>query len=310
MKVWITGGSGMVGKNLVEHSKSINYQILIPTRYELDLRNKEAIVNWLSAERPDCVIHAAGKVGGIHANIAHPTEFLSENVEMGVNVITSCIKSGINKLINLGSSCMYPKEAQNPLKVESLLTSPLETTNEGYALSKIVCQKLCEYHSKQNVNSDFKTLIPCNIYGKYDSFNEEDSHLIPSIIKKVYEAKLNGNNQIKVWGKGTVRREFMYAEDLADAIWFCLENIDKLQNSTNIGLGYDFTVLEYYKIVSEILDYKGTYKMELNKPEGMKQKIVDIEAITKMGWKHKTDIRKGIQLTYDYFLSQIDNEKI
>ena len=205
---------------------------------------------------------------------------------------------------------MYPKEAQNPLKVESLLTSPLETTNEGYALSKIVCQKLCEYHSKQNINSDFKTLIPCNIYGKYDSFNEEDSHLIPSIIKKVYEAKLNGNNQIKVWGKGTVRREFMYAEDLADAIWFCLENIDKLQNSTNIGLGYDFTVLEYYKIVSEILDYKGTYKMELNKPEGMKQKIVDIEVITNMGWKHKTDIRKGIQLTYDYFLSQIDNEKI
>jgi len=310
MKVWITGGSGMVGKNLIESPKSTNHQILIPTRNELNLLEKQAIVNWLSEKKPDCVIHAAGKVGGIQANIANPTEFLSKNIEIGVNVITSSIKAGIKKFINLGSSCMYPKEAKNPLKVESLLTSPLEPTNEGYALAKIVCQKLCEYHSKENIDSYFKTLIPCNIYGKFDSFKEEDSHLIPSIIRKVYNAKLRGNNLIKVWGTGTARREFMYAEDLADAIWFCLENIDKLPNSTNIGLGYDFTILEYYKIVSEILDYKGDYKMELNKPEGMKRKIVDIEVISKMGWKHKIDIKQGVKLTYDYFHSQIVDEKI
>tara|TARA_Y100001968_G_scaffold312739_1_gene336236 strand:- start:397 stop:1323 length:927 start_codon:yes stop_codon:yes gene_type:complete len=308
MKVWITGASGMVGQNLIEHSQANQYQLLIPTRNELDLLNKESIINWIDKYKPDAVIHAAGKVGGIQANIANPTDFLSTNIEIGVNVITSCMKLNIKKLINLGSSCMYPKQGKNPLKEESLLTSSLEPTNEGYALSKIVSQRLCQYHCRNNINSFFKTLIPCNIYGKYDSFKEQDSHLLPSIIRKVHKAKLENRNQIEIWGTGNARREFMYAEDLADAIWFCLKNISTLPDSTNIGLGQDFSILEYYKTVCEILNYQGNFIHNLNKPEGMKQKLVAIDIIKKLGWKHKTDLKKGIKITYDYFISTIANE--
>ena len=308
MKVWITGATGMVGKNLIEHTKAKQYQLLTPDRNELNLLNKQSIIDWLDKYQPEAVIHAAGKVGGIQANIASPTEFLSKNIEIGVNVITSCMKAKIKKLINLGSSCMYPKDAKNPLEVDALLTNSLEPTNEGYALSKIVCQRLCKYYSQENITSHFKTLIPCNIYGKYDSFKEEDAHLVPSIIRKIHEANVKGSHQVEIWGSGRARREFMYAEDLADAIWFCLENINKLPSSTNIGLGYDYTILEYYKNIAEILNYKGTFQMNLNKPEGMKQKIVAIDIISKLGWKHKIEFKKGIKITYDYFRSCIINE--
>ena len=308
MKVWITGASGMVGRNLIEHPEANKYQLLIPNRSELNLLNKESIINWLKTNRPDAVIHAAGKVGGIQANIANPTEFLSTNIEVGINVISSCIKLKIKKLINLGSSCMYPKDARNPLNVDSLLTNSLEPTNEGYALSKIVCQRLCQYYSEENISSNFKTIIPCNIYGKYDSFKEEDAHLVPSIIRKIHEAKVKGINQIEIWGSGKARREFMYAEDLADAIWFCLENINKLPHSINIGLGYDYTILEYYENIAEILKYKGNFKINLNKPEGMHQKIVAIDIISKLGWKHKTEFKRGIESTYKYYKSRLINE--
>ena len=308
MKVWITGASGMVGRNLIEHQKANKYQLLIPTRNELNLLNKESIINWLKQNTPDAVIHAAGKVGGIQANIAKPTEFLTSNIEIGLNVITSCMKFNIKKLINLGSSCMYPKEAKNPLNVDCILTNSLEPTNEGYALSKIVSQRLCQYYTQNNIDSNYKTLIPCNIYGKYDSFKEEDSHLVPSIIRKIHEAKEKGINQVEIWGSGKARREFMYAEDLADAIWFCLENISKLPHSTNIGLGYDYTIMEYYKNIAEILNFKGTFQINLNKPEGMKQKIVEIDIISQLGWKHNIEFKKGIEITYAYFKSKIINE--
>ena len=308
MKVWITGASGMVGKNLIEHPEAKKYKLLIPNRNELDLLKKESIINWLEKYKPDAVIHAAGKVGGIQANIANPTDFLSINLEIGVNVITSCMKSNVRKLINLGSSCMYPKQAKNPLKVEYLLTSSLEPTNEGYGLSKIISQRLCQYYCRDNFNSFYKTLIPCNIYGKYDSFKEKDAHLLPSIIRKVHQAKLENCNQVEIWGSGKARREFMFAEDLADAIWFCLKNISKLPDSTNIGLGYDFSILEYYKTVSKILNYQGRFIHNFNKPEGMKQKLVDIDIIKKLGWKNQTELKKGIKITYDYFKSTIGNE--
>ena len=308
MRVWITGATGMVGKNLISHPKANNYELLIPNRNELNLENKESIKSWLDKYQPEAVIHAAGKVGGIHANIDNPTEFLLTNVLIGLNVITSCMNLGIRKVINLGSSCMYPKKANNPLGIESLLTGSLEPTNEGYALAKIICQRLCKYYSKENKLAKYKTLIPCNIYGKYDSFKKEDAHLVPSIIRKIHEAKLNGTNQIEIWGSGEARREFMYAEDLADAIWFCLENINNLPESINIGLGYDFTINEYYKKIAEILNYKGTFKHDLKKPEGMKKKIVEIGMISKLGWKHKTDLKNGIEITYDYFKSTLVND--
>tara|TARA_Y100001968_G_C19437838_1_gene760823 strand:- start:332 stop:1258 length:927 start_codon:yes stop_codon:yes gene_type:complete len=308
MKVWITGATGMVGKNLIEHPKASQYELLIPNRSELNLGNKESIKNWLDKYKPDLVIHAAGKVGGIQANIANPTEFLSSNLQIGLNVITSCMNLGIKKVINLGSSCMYPKQANNPLNIQSLLTGSLEPTNEGYALAKIICQRLCQYYSKENLNAYYKTLIPCNIYGKYDSFKEQDAHLVPSIIRKIHQAKLKGSSQVEIWGSGKARREFMYAEDLADAIWFCLENIVKLPNTINIGLGYDFTINEYYRNIAEILNYKGNFKHDLNKPEGMKQKIVEIDMISKLGWKHKTKLKNGIQITYDYFKSTLVND--
>jgi len=308
MKVWITGATGMVGRNLIEHAKAEHHQLLTPSRADLNLLDKESIINWLDKYKPDAVIHAAGKVGGIQANIANPTEFLTSNIEIGLNVITSCMKFNIKKLINLGSSCMYPKEAKTPSNVDCILTNSLEPTNEGYALSKIVSQRLCQYYTQNNIDSNYKTLIPCNIYGKYDSFKEEDSHLVPSIIRKIHEAKVKGINHVEIWGSGKARREFMYAEDLADAIWFCLENISKLPHSTNIGLGYDYTIMEYYKNIAEILNFKGTFKMNLNKPEGMKQKIVEIDVISQLGWKHNIEFKKGIEITYAYFKSKMINE--
>jgi len=303
VKVLITGANGMVGKNILEHSAIQKWQILAPSRSEMNLSDRKATEDYLKKNKPDFVIHTAGRVGGIQANIKHPVAFLSENVDINQNLILSCQSVGIKKILNLGSSCMYPCRAQNPLKESMILQGELEPTNEGYALAKIMAQRLCEYIMREDSEFQYKTLIPCNLYGRHDKFAAEHSHLVPAIISKVFQAKKNNLSDVEIWGTGEARREFMYAGDLADCIIKCINDFSAIPNLMNVGLGHDYSVNEYYRAVAEVVGYQGQFKHDLTKPVGMQQKLVSIEKLNNWGWKSQTSLHAGIEKAYHYFLS-------
>ena len=279
---------------------------MTPSSKELNLLNADEVSDYLSKKKPEMIIHCAGLVGGIQANINDPTKFLLNNFYMGANLFKIAAEYSIPKAINLGSSCMYPKHGINPLKEELILNGKLETTNEGYALAKITIAKLCEYISTQNTELSYKTLIPCNLFGKYDNFLPDKSHMVPAIIKKIHEAKLNGTSTVEVWGDGTAKREYMYAEDFADCIWTCVQKFKSLPQYMNIGVGTDMTIRQYYETVSEIIGYRGNFKFDPSKPAGMKQKLVDISALKKIGWEKKFAITDGLAATYDHFLKSLN----
>lgn len=305
MKILLTGGSGMVGHNIRDYAQRFpQYQLVCPTSKELNLLNKSAVENYLNLCQPDIIIHCAGMVGGIQANIENPVKFLYENTLMGQNVVLSAYQAGVKTLINLGSSCMYPREAMNPLKEEYILTGALEPTNEGYALAKIVTAKLCEYISKTSPDFQYKTLIPCNLYGKYDKFDLVKSHMIPAAILKLHHAK-GESSAVDIWGDGSARREFMYAEDLADAVFFVLDNLSKIPHQVNVGLGEDYSITEYYQQIAEVVGFNGTFKYDLTKPVGMKQKLVNTEKLSTLGWKNQFSLREGLEKTYQYYLDII-----
>jgi len=298
----------MVGRNLVEHSEARHHQILAPSSQDFNLLDRGSIQKTLSAEMPDLIIHCAGRVGGIQANIADPVAFLRDNVEMGVNIIGCADQVGIPNLINLGSSCMYPREATNPLKESSILTGELEPTNEGYALAKIVSAKLCQYISSDDPKKNYKTVIPCNLFGRHDKFELKNSHLIPAVIRKLHEAKIQGKSTIDIWGDGTARREFMLASDMADFVFFAISNIDKMPQNINVGLGTDYSISEYYNAVAAVVGFEGTFECDLTKPVGMKQKLVDVEEMHNFGWNHKSSLEDGIKKTYDFYKGLDTNE--
>tara|TARA_B100000214_G_scaffold375469_1_gene361985 strand:- start:906 stop:1826 length:921 start_codon:yes stop_codon:yes gene_type:complete len=302
MKIFITGGNGMVGKNLLEHPFCKRHEIMAPSRKNLDLTKKERILSFLKDNEPDLIIHCAGLVGGIHANIANPSGFLFDNLEIGCNLISAAASMGIKKLINLGSSCMYPRNALNPLKEDQLLQGELEPTNEGYALAKVCAQRLCQYLTYEDSSLQYITLMPCNLYGKYDNFSPERSHLIASIIRKLHHAKSNNLQSVDVWGDGTVRREFMLASDLADAVWFCVNLIDRLPNVINVGVGSDRTILEYFLSGAKVIGYDGKFNFDTTKPAGMKQKLLDVSKLSQLGWESKTSLEDGLKTTYDHYL--------
>lgn len=303
MKILLTGGSGMVGRNIFDYAQNFSqYELLVPTSRELNLLDKLAIDLYIDKHKPDAIIHAAGIVGGIQANIENPVKFLSENTLIGQNIVLSSYQAGIKQLINLGSSCMYPKNADNPLMEDSILTSELEPTNEGYALAKIVTAKLCEYISKTNPDYQYKTLIPCNLYGKYDKFDPIKSHMIPAAIQKIHQAKIDQSTSVEIWGDGLARREFMYAEDLADAVFFALANLAVLPNMVNVGLGVDYTINEYYEHIAKVVNYQGNFEHNMSKPVGMKQKLVNIDKLRQLGWSHKFSLAEGLEKTYLYYL--------
>ena len=304
-KILLTGGSGLVGRNIQEHSSADKWEMLTPSRKELDLTDLSSVSQWVKNHQPDIIIHAAGLVGGIKANIQDPVKFLDVNVSMGRNIIMVARDCNVTKLINLGSSCMYPKSIHSPLTEEKLMAGKLEPTNEGYALAKLFTTKLCQYISKENSNMHYKTLIPCNIYGKYDNFNLEKAHLLPAIIQKIHTAKVDNINTVSVWGDGTVRREFLYAEDLADAILLAVEDLHKIPNIMNIGFGLDYSVNEYYKTVAEVMNWKGTLVHDLSMPIGMVQKLNGIDRQKKWGWTAQTSLKVGIKKTYQYFLESL-----
>jgi GDP-L-fucose synthase len=306
MKLLITGGNGMVGKNLQNHPASQQYELLTPSSKELNLLDYQTTVNYLSYTKPDLIIHAAGKVGGIKANMADPYGFLYANMTIGFNLVQAAKTAGITKLLNLGSSCMYPKDASNPLNEEQILDGKLEPTNEGYALAKISVAKLCVAAS--NERFQYKTLIPCNLYGLWDKFGATEAHLIPAVIAKIHAIK-NTDKPIEIWGTGNVRREFMFAEDLADFIYFVLPQTENLSHFTNVGIGTDLSILEYYNTVKEVIGIDAPYVFDVSKPEGMKQKVVDITQQKKLGWNPKTSLKLGIEKTYEYYRS-LQNEKL
>lgn len=308
IKILITGSKGMVGRNIVESEKAKNYILLTPSSSELNLLDRLSVDNYIRANAPDIVIHCAGLVGGIQANMAHPVAFLVDNTQMGLNIIMTAYESGIKNFINMSSSCMYPRDAQNPLGEELILKGELEPTNEGYAIAKVASTRLCEYIHREKSEYHYKTIIPCNLYGRYDKFDPKHSHMLPAVIKKIHDAKVNNQTTLDIWGDGEARREFMYAADLADFIYYALENFESMPQNINAGLGTDYTINEYYTAIAEVIGYKGNFIHDLTKPVGMKQKLIDDTKLQKFGWRYKTSLKDGIQKTYDYYLEEVLND--
>ena len=298
----------MVGKNILEHSKKNKYSFLSPSIKELNLLDYNAVNKFIKINKPDFIIHAAGKVGGIQANIAEPVSFLLDNIDMGRNIIIAARNNSIKNLLNLGSSCMYPRNLEKPLSEDLILSGELEPTNEGYAIAKVMTTRLCEYIMKEDHNKNYKTIIPCNLYGKYDKFDPKNSHMIPAVIQKIYKAKDLGKVEVEVWGDGLARREFMYVEDLADFIFYAIPNFKQMPQNINVGLGKDYTINEYYKSIADIIGYKGSFVHDLSKPIGMKQKLIDNNKLKEFGWCHKTSLKEGLKKTYEFYKNTLKNE--
>lgn len=304
LRILLTGGGGMVGRNVLEHAAIGEFDVLAPRSSELDLRNFAAVQAYLQKHQPDMVIHAAGKVGGIQANMREPVGFLMDNLDMGRNIVWASHQTGIKRLINLGSSCMYPRNHSEPLVEELVLKGELEPTNEGYALAKVVTARLCDYIMREDERFQYKTLIPCNIYGRFDKFDPAHSHLVPAIIHKVHQAKQSGHETVEIWGDGTARREFMFAGDLADAMLRAITNFDTLPAYMNVGLGHDHTINDYYQAAAEVLGYTGGFVHDLSKPVGMARKLVSVERQQAWGWTARHELRDGIEKTYNYYLKE------
>ncbi|WP_372872612.1 GDP-L-fucose synthase family protein [Shewanella sp.] len=304
MKLFISGGRGMVGRNIIALAEARGIEVYAPSRKELDLSDYDELKAQLSAYQPDFVVHCAGLVGGIQANIAAPYDFCFQNLKIGMNVVQASFDAGIKNLINLGSSCMYPRFAENPLTESQILTGELEPTNEGYAVAKVAVAKLAQYLSAQH-KVNYKTYIPCNLYGCWDKFDVNKSHMIPAVIRKIDDAIKLGTKNVEIWGDGLSKREFMFAEDLADFILVSLEKFSEVPDLINVGLGYDFSINEYYQTIADVLGYKGTFSYDLSKPAGMKQKLVNTELQTQLGWKPKTSLESGIKKTYQFYLKEV-----
>ena len=304
-RILVTGARGMVGKNILEHPGMAQWDVLAPSRDELDLSDFTATRQYLEANRPDMIVHSAGLVGGIHANMSRPVDFLVNNIDIGRNIIMAARECGVRRLLNLASSCMYPRNAANPLTEDLILKGELEPTNEGYALAKIFSTRLCEYIVREQPDFLYKTFIPCNLYGRHDKFDPEKSHLIPAIIHKVHTAKVTGQETVEIWGAGTARREFMYAGDIADAVIRALGNFDSVPALMNVGLGHDFTINEYYAVAADVIGWQGRFVHDLDKPVGMQQKLVSTTRQTAWGWQPATSLRDGISKTYQFYLATL-----
>jgi nucleoside-diphosphate-sugar epimerase len=308
MKILLTGSNGMVGRNILAIAPAYQHEFLVPNSAELNLLDPTVVRLYVEKHQPDIIIHAAGIVGGIQANMAQPVKFLVDNMLMGLNILTAANDSGITKFLNLSSSCMYPRNAINPLSEDLILKGELEPTNEGYALAKVTSTRLCEYICQENSTRLYKTIIPCNLYGRFDKFDPDHSHMIPAVIRKIDEAKKSQQSEIDIWGDGEARREFMYAEDLAGFIFYALDNFAIMPQNLNVGLGTDYSMNEYYQTIADVVGYTGDFKHDLSKPVGMRQKLIDDAKLKEFGWGYKTSLKAGIQKTYEFYLSEYCND--
>ncbi len=299
--IYVAGHRGLVGSAIVRRLQADGYEnLLLRTSRELDLREQSAVRDFFSSEKPDYVILAAAKVGGILANDTYPAEFLYDNLMMEVNVIHAAHLSGVKKLLALGSTCIYPKMASQPLNEDALLSGPLEPTNEWYAVAKIAGIKMCQAYRRQ-YGSHFIAAMPTNLYGQGDNFDLEKSHVMPAMIRKFHEAKLLGSDQVTLWGTGSPLREFLHVDDLADACLFLLENYDE-PGIINIGVGEDLKIAELADIVRDVVGFKGGIVYDTTKPDGTPRKLVDTARINALGWKAKIGLHDGIRQTYEWFL--------
>jgi len=299
--IYIAGHRGMVGSALVRRLSGAGFgNILTRTRSELDLLDRGAVRAFFERERPGVVVDAAAKVGGIVANNEHPVEFLLQNVTIQNNVIEAAADFGTRKLLFLGSSCIYPKFASQPIPANALLTGVLEPTNEAYAVAKIAGIKLCQAYARQ-YGKTFISAMPTNLYGPNDNFDLRNSHVLPALIRKTHEAKERGDNTLVVWGTGTPRREFLHVDDLADACVFLLERYDSTE-IINVGCGEDVTIRELAETVCEVLGFKGNLVFDATKPDGTPRKLLDVGVLFEMGWRPKIGLREGVHDAYQWFL--------
>jgi GDP-L-fucose synthase len=304
-KIYIAGHNGMVGSSIWRKLSDEGYTNLIGRNSrELDLRHQQSVIDFFEKEKPEIVIDAAARVGGIMANNTFPYQFLMENLQIQNNLIDSSLNNKVSKFIFLGSSCIYPKLAKQPLKEEYLLTDSLEPTNEWYAIAKITGVKACEAIKKQ-YGKDYISLMPTNLYGTHDNFDYETSHVLPSMLRKFHEAKLNGNSTVQLWGSGEPKREFLFVDDLAESVFFALHN--NLKNSLyNVGSGIDLSIHELALMIQKITGHTGEISWDKSKPNGTPRKLMDVSLLKNEGWSYSTSLEEGIKKTYNWFL---ENEK-
>jgi GDP-L-fucose synthase len=300
-RIYVAGHRGMVGSAIVRRLEAYGYDAITAGREEADLERQDQSERLLAAIKPDVVIVAAAKVGGIHANHIYPAEFIASNLAIALNTIKASYKAGIKKLLFLGSSCVYPKFARQPIREEELLTGALEPTNEWYAVAKIAGIKLCQAFRRQ-YGADFISLMPTNLYGPGDNYHPDDSHVLPGLIRRVHEAKQEGAPTVTVWGTGMPRREFLFVDDLADACMFVLEHYTD-ESHLNVGSGEEMTIADAAKLIAEIIDYKGTLIFDRSRPDGTPRKLLDSSRLIEMGWRPRTSLREGLKLTYSDFVT-------
>lgn len=306
MKIFIAGHNGLVGSAIKRRLEKEDVSLLFADRSSLDLMDQKMTDLFFEANKPDVVIDAAAKVGGIHANNVYPADFIYQNLQIQNNIIHNSYKHSVKKLIFLGSICIYPKFAEQPIKEEYLLTSPLEPTNEPYAISKIAGIKMCQSYYRQH-GCDFFSLMPTNQYGPNDNFHPENSHVLPALLSRFHDAKINNSPSVEVWGTGKAKREFQYVEDLADACAFAVENItaDEVYGDgathLNVGTGEEWSIEELAKKIAQVVDYQGDITFQTDKPDGVLRRVGDNSRMKKLGWSHKYSLEEGLDRTYNWY---------
>ncbi len=311
-RVFVAGHCGMVGSAIVRKlSRDDQITIVVAERDECDLISQKNTNDYIKSQRFDEIYMAAARVGGIHANNEYPANFIYENIMIQANLINACHLADVNKLLFLGSSCIYPKSAKQPMHENALLTGPLESTNEPYAIAKIAGIKLCESYNRQ-YGRDYRSVMPTNLYGQGDNFHPENSHVIPGLIRRFHEAKLNNDKSVSVWGTGSPMREFLHVDDMASACIhimsldskFLEKNIKPMISHINIGTGNDITIKELTETIAEVVGFKGSIKWDLSKPDGTDRKLLDVDLLKRLGWESNIKLRSGLESTYDWFVNQ------
>ena len=302
-RIWVAGHRGMVGSAITRHLEARGETVLKVSRADLDLRDQSSVTSWLMRNRPDTVVFAAAKVGGIHANDTQPADFLYDNIALETNVIHGAHTAGIDRLVFLGSSCIYPKFAPQPIREDALLTGPLEPTNEWYAIAKIAGIKLCQAYRKQ-FGRHYISVMPCNLYGEGDNFDLMSSHVMPALMRKFHEAKISNAPTVTMWGSGTPLREFLHVDDLARGVVFCMDHYDE-DKHINCGAGSDITIAELGRLVKDAVGFHGDIVMDATKPDGTPRKLMDSSRIRALGWAPTIALPEGIALTYRWYLDNV-----